>query len=293
MVPVPFRVGLMVFLVSVYLLQTFLVYSDKGGTQAYVEGRPVGIALSEEAQKGRDLYLKNNCQSCHQIYGYGGILGPDLTNFVSRFPEPSRRQSRLATILTLGNLQMPAFHMPPGDIRAMEAYLIELDKTGISQPSAYPPFRPDYEGYFRKLKSGGELPGAVARGMEKVLAQCAICHQPFNDFGSGPYLLGVTKRMARDKIEETLRLGRPGKMPDMRGNNLSEEDLAAVMEFLMWMDAQEDTLDAMVREDEAKLRSEERPVPWFVYPDLEAVGGKPSPYGSRRHTFYPNRKAGE
>ena len=38
---------------------------------------------SEKAVSGRIVWQKYNCQSCHQLYGLGRYLGPDLTNVVS------------------------------------------------------------------------------------------------------------------------------------------------------------------------------------------------------------------
>ena len=34
--------------------------------------------------EGRLVWQKYNCHTCHQLYGLGGYLGPDLTNVYSR-----------------------------------------------------------------------------------------------------------------------------------------------------------------------------------------------------------------
>ena len=49
---------------------------------AYVRslGRTARPASRGNAQKGRDLYAKLNCASCHIVKGQGGILGPELTD---------------------------------------------------------------------------------------------------------------------------------------------------------------------------------------------------------------------
>ncbi|MCH7870146.1 MAG: c-type cytochrome, partial [Planctomycetes bacterium] len=39
------------------------------------------------AKSGLAIWRENNCQACHQIYGYGGFLGPDLTNLMDRRPD--------------------------------------------------------------------------------------------------------------------------------------------------------------------------------------------------------------
>ena len=65
--------SLVAFLVVCFIVQTTLVYSDR-------REQP----LSEAALRGRGLYHDEACQVCHQMYGQGGFLGPDLTNAGSR-----------------------------------------------------------------------------------------------------------------------------------------------------------------------------------------------------------------
>ncbi len=69
-----------VFLIPVigFILQTFLIYSDSTGYKKN--------PLSINAIKGKQIWLQNNCQTCHQIYGFGGFLGPDLTNRGKDYP---------------------------------------------------------------------------------------------------------------------------------------------------------------------------------------------------------------
>ena len=67
------RQGLMLALVCAFVAQTWLVYADPAGKRT---------PLSPLAARGRALWHRRNCQSCHQIYGFGGFLGPDLTNAV-------------------------------------------------------------------------------------------------------------------------------------------------------------------------------------------------------------------
>ncbi len=39
--------------------------------------------LTEDSRKGKLLFQEYNCISCHQLYGLGGYMGPDLTNVIS------------------------------------------------------------------------------------------------------------------------------------------------------------------------------------------------------------------
>lgn len=56
-------------LFSVY---TALVYAYGLGTNA----EPADAAILA----GLRTWQEQNCQSCHQLYGLGGYMGPDLTN---------------------------------------------------------------------------------------------------------------------------------------------------------------------------------------------------------------------
>ena len=81
-------------LVACFAVQTGLVYSDD-----------VDLQLSQQAIEGRRLFHEKACQVCHQLWGQGGFLGPDLTNSASRVDE-----TRLASLLSVGSGQMPALH---------------------------------------------------------------------------------------------------------------------------------------------------------------------------------------
>ena len=41
------------------------------------------VPLTEEIKQGKMLWQKKNCTACHQLYGLGGYMGPDLTNVIS------------------------------------------------------------------------------------------------------------------------------------------------------------------------------------------------------------------
>ena len=70
-------------LFSVY---TVVVYDVTGGRSAE--------APTPEARAGMRLWQENNCQSCHQFYGLGGYMGPDLTNVAARRDEQRLRAPR-------------------------------------------------------------------------------------------------------------------------------------------------------------------------------------------------------
>ncbi len=73
------RRTMVVALALAFVVQTGLVYTDDTA-----DNLP---SLSEEAQEGWWLWHHHNCQSCHQFFGYGGFLGPDLTNAADRLTD--------------------------------------------------------------------------------------------------------------------------------------------------------------------------------------------------------------
>jgi cytochrome c oxidase subunit 2 len=90
------------------------------------------------AGRGRELFLANGCGACHTVRGTpaDGVVGPDLTHVGSRLslgagilrnePDAFRRWIASPEHVKPGVL-MPAFGMlPPGELRALAAYLEEL-----------------------------------------------------------------------------------------------------------------------------------------------------------------------
>jgi len=120
--PPVWKMSLMAVLVLCFAVQTVLVYTD----------RPSAVRLEGEALRGASLYQQHNCQSCHQIYGFGGFLGPDLTN-VAKMYGPRGLRSRLDYALGSGPGQMPIIDVPPEDIDALTAWLVAMDETGTGQ----------------------------------------------------------------------------------------------------------------------------------------------------------------
>lgn len=81
--------------------------------------------LSISAQKGQALWLQHNCNSCHQLYGLGGYLGPDLTNVYSTKGKPY-----IKTMLNSGIRIMPRFAFSEEEKEHIAVFLEEVNKTG-------------------------------------------------------------------------------------------------------------------------------------------------------------------
>ena len=83
---------------------------------------------SAEILAGWNVWQEKNCQSCHQLYGLGGYLGPDLTNTASQKGSPYMR-----TFIQNGTGRMPDFHLSETEINNVIAFLSWVDRSGSSK----------------------------------------------------------------------------------------------------------------------------------------------------------------
>lgn len=110
------------------LLGVFLIYSVY--LYSHLPVQEVTVTASQE--KGKMLWQKYNCNACHQVYGLGGFLGPDLTNEYSlRGPE------FINAFLLYGNNVMPNFHLTPDEIQALTDYMQGMDASGKADPRTF------------------------------------------------------------------------------------------------------------------------------------------------------------
>ncbi len=87
-----------------------------------------------EASKGRLTWQKYNCQSCHQLYGLGGYLGPDLTNV---YAAPNKGEPLIRAMLQIGIPPMPSFNLPEEEIALLVAFLKETNASGTADPRMF------------------------------------------------------------------------------------------------------------------------------------------------------------
>ncbi|MBS1533770.1 MAG: cytochrome c [Flavobacteriaceae bacterium] len=102
----------------------FLIYNFKLYTTQADFGN---IQLSDQALKGETIWLKYNCNSCHQLYGLGGYLGPDLTNIYSK---RNKDEVYLKHIFNSGIGAMPRFNLNRTEQKQLVAFLKEVNQTG-------------------------------------------------------------------------------------------------------------------------------------------------------------------
>jgi ubiquinol-cytochrome c reductase cytochrome b subunit len=73
-----------------------------------------------EVAEGARLFHNKGCEFCHQIGGYGGRRGPDLSDVASRM-----KPDEITARITNGGPNMPAYvrTLTPAQIRALTAFL--------------------------------------------------------------------------------------------------------------------------------------------------------------------------
>jgi len=246
---------MMAFLVAAFAVQTVLVYSDE----------PTG-PIDDEAIRGRELWHDNGCQVCHQFYGQGGFLGPDLTNAYSYVDTV-----RLRSLLTIGSGQMPAFNLSNAEIRDIRAFLKAMDRPDLGR------------GQLRlaRADSGGtpwdrfgatvvplleDAPGARA-GWDAMRARiCSSCHLPLAASPVGAPDLALTMgRMTTEELRSVLVEGRivngmPPPTPAFSGNELD-----AMVTFLDWLAENREAIAAGMRASEPDRSVRFRDIPWWEF----------------------------
>lgn len=122
------RVTIFCLLMVLFFGYTLLVYTK--GTET---GLSFTNAEQQKINSGKQLYQQYNCQACHQIFGLGGYLGPELTKAYS---DKSRGEQYMKAILSVGGSRMPDFRFSAKQIDALIAYLKYVDTTATPVPSA-------------------------------------------------------------------------------------------------------------------------------------------------------------
>ena len=120
-------------LIFISLSIAFLIYSF----YLYIAPIPqqeFGMKHQQMISEGRLVWQKYNCQACHQLYGLGGYLGPDLTNEYSR---TGRNDNLIKAFISGGAKQMPGFKMSENDMQKLLDFLIACDSTGNANPQHF------------------------------------------------------------------------------------------------------------------------------------------------------------
>ncbi len=117
--------------VFVMLCVSFVVYSiilhkrKEAKMSEQVKGDPL---------HGKTVWQNYNCQACHQLYGLGGYLGPDLTNVMSKY---YNNRAIVKSFIVSGNASMPSYKMSEKDLEALIDFLGYMTTTGEASPKKF------------------------------------------------------------------------------------------------------------------------------------------------------------
>jgi len=251
--------ALLAILALGYVALSIVVYTD-------FPREASGPPLDDLERRGLSIWRGNNCQSCHQLYGFGGFLGPDLTNRVTdRTPDDEFR-----AILSDGARQMPAFELADEQQEAVIAFLRAVNRSGQSQPEpltgrpSAPAIQQFAEIADEWVRQGhGELHGDARRGLEVFTSSgCGVCHVPFTrGLMRAPDLASGAIDKSVDNLSRVLTNGQRNMPPF----ELGTEDVASLSHYLSWAT---DNRRDLVRVN-AALRGHAgfswRALPWFEY----------------------------
>lgn len=110
----------LVLFVAAYLIYSFTLYTSLPVKQCIVDKR---------VENGKLVWQKYNCNSCHQLYGLGGYIGPDLTNVYSK-----RSEAFIKAFLKNGTTAMPNFNINDYEMDCLLKYFNTIDNSGKSDP---------------------------------------------------------------------------------------------------------------------------------------------------------------
>ncbi len=113
------NIKVLVILLGAFIVYNLIIYSQKSASSAPL--------MSANAIEGEKIWQKNNCTSCHQLYGLGGYLGPDLTNVISN---PKKGERYVDAFLNSGVKSMPKFNFTLEEKEKIIAFLTHVDQTG-------------------------------------------------------------------------------------------------------------------------------------------------------------------
>jgi nitric oxide reductase subunit C len=95
---------------------------------------PRSSGLTQQAKHGMALFQEKNCIACHQFYGLGGYMGPDLTNVIS---SPNKGADYARSFIENGTDKMPNYELSASEINDLVEFLKFVDVSGV-----YPPKNP-------------------------------------------------------------------------------------------------------------------------------------------------------
>ena len=253
------RSHVLALLVACFVVVSTIAYSDY--PRSWSEP-----PLDELERAGLEVWRRNNCQACHQVHGFGGFHGPDLTNRVTE----DTADAEIVQIVALGRRRMPAFDLPEEDVESLLAWLRWLNDFGRARPPPLEERRPVSRRHqFQELlaewsqRRASEVPPEVRQGVEIWTTwTCGFCHIPF---AAGPYGEPDLSARAVDRsfaaLSAILDEG-SGRMPVTELTDDEKGSLQAFLRFVAQHRSELIELDVQLIDLEPFSLSS---IPWFEY----------------------------
>jgi nitric oxide reductase subunit C len=239
-------------ILSLFVLQSFFVYSDFGSG---IERTP----LSENALSGLKLWRSHNCQACHQIHGFGGFLGPDLTNVAERLKRAGFEQ-----ILTVGRKQMPAFGLSKENQDSLIAFFAELNATGrgfVTLSDSRSPERMLAVLHEHDVLNSSHRKMALSAVENLHHHGCLSCHK-FFERSPAPDLTLALQHRNRDYAASNIRSGR-GDMPAFP--HLTGDEIENLLDGLEYLGLHREKLLSLYNEKRKGILFSLNRLPWYEY----------------------------
>ncbi len=118
------------YALHIILLLSFFMYS----TMVYKLPLKTVVGQSHDMMAGKAIWQKKNCGACHQLYGLGGFLGPDITNVYSA---PGKGPEYIKAFVKTGTQVMPSFNLSDAEFESLLSFLQHIDASGISDPKIF------------------------------------------------------------------------------------------------------------------------------------------------------------
>ncbi len=221
-------------------------------------------APPEDVAAGQTVWQVQGCETCHTLYGQGGLYGPDLTHIASM-----RGESYIREFLVNPNAfhpnerMMPRFLLSREEVNQLFAFLSYVDASKAGQ--SWPPRLIQVAGGAVSVVAAGDDSMAVdgndpvatgRRLFSSAPAVCSTCHSLEPDIVIvGPSLAGIADRAARRvdglSAEEYIRQsiidpgayvvdGFENVMAQNLAEVLSSDDLNNLIAFLMTLTEEEE-----------------------------------------------------
>ncbi len=123
MAPVNKKSIILGLFITGFLFYSFYLYATLPKTSKF---------LTNNTERGKSTWQQYNCTACHQVYGLGGFLGPDLTNTYSK-----KGPEYIKAFLLKGTSVMPDFNLSDNEINSLLDYMKNIDASGNADPRSF------------------------------------------------------------------------------------------------------------------------------------------------------------